>query len=325
MNIEIANRLVEYRKKNGLSQEQLADKLGLSRQAVSKWERAEASPDTDNLICLAKLYGVSLDSLLNTDESVDEIIKEQVAGKEGSKESEEKAEKSASSSGETASSSTKEEDKSYDGVHIDSTGLHFSDDEDHGSIGPKGIHVESKDGTSVHIDSSGIHVHDGDNDSDCCNWKDVVYTSKERKRRHRYSVAGAIAGGAVSLITVIGYLLFGFLYPDSRFAWGTGWVFLLLIPLVCGLIEALKTRKITAFPYPVLVAGVYCFIGIGYGYWHPYWILFLTIPLYYIVFEPIDKLIKAHYRTDIDINFGTDKSKDDKGDNEDDDNIIDAD
>jgi HTH-type transcriptional regulator/antitoxin HipB len=73
MNIEIANRLVELRKKSGLSQEQLADKLGLSRQAVSKWERAEASPDTDNLICLAKLYGVSLDDLLNTDQSIDDI------------------------------------------------------------------------------------------------------------------------------------------------------------------------------------------------------------------------------------------------------------
>ena len=37
MNIETANRLAELRKKNGLSQEELADKLGLSRQAVSKW------------------------------------------------------------------------------------------------------------------------------------------------------------------------------------------------------------------------------------------------------------------------------------------------
>ena len=71
MTIEIADRLVKLRKKYGYSQEELADKLGLSRQAVSKWERAEASPDTDNLICLAKLYGVSLDELLATDEDID--------------------------------------------------------------------------------------------------------------------------------------------------------------------------------------------------------------------------------------------------------------
>ena len=50
MNIEIADRLVKLRKEHNLSQEALASKLGLSRQAVSKWERAEASPDTDNLV-----------------------------------------------------------------------------------------------------------------------------------------------------------------------------------------------------------------------------------------------------------------------------------
>lgn len=64
MDITTANRLVQYRKQRGYSQEELAAELGLSRQAVSKWERAEASPDTDNLIALARLYGVSLDELL---------------------------------------------------------------------------------------------------------------------------------------------------------------------------------------------------------------------------------------------------------------------
>jgi transcriptional regulator with XRE-family HTH domain len=64
MNMEIANQLVSLRKKNGLSQEALAEKLGISRQAVSKWERGEASPDTDNLIQLAKLYQISLDEML---------------------------------------------------------------------------------------------------------------------------------------------------------------------------------------------------------------------------------------------------------------------
>ncbi len=91
MNIEIANRLVELRKKNGLSQEELAARLGLSRQAVSKWERAESSPDTDNLICLAKLYNVSLDELLNTDESIEQISTEVKEKEEEKKELERSA------------------------------------------------------------------------------------------------------------------------------------------------------------------------------------------------------------------------------------------
>lgn len=65
MTIEMANKLLKLRKQHNLSQEELAEKLGISRQAVSKWERAETSPDTDNLILLARLYNVSLDELLN--------------------------------------------------------------------------------------------------------------------------------------------------------------------------------------------------------------------------------------------------------------------
>lgn len=68
MNVKIANKLYELRKKKGLSQEELADKLGVSRQSVSKWERAEASPDTDNLILLSKIYGVSLDQIISEED-----------------------------------------------------------------------------------------------------------------------------------------------------------------------------------------------------------------------------------------------------------------
>ena len=70
MNVEIAQRLAERRKQAGLSQEALAARLGVSRQAVSKWERSESSPDTDNLIALAQLYGLSLDDLLYVDEEI---------------------------------------------------------------------------------------------------------------------------------------------------------------------------------------------------------------------------------------------------------------
>lgn len=64
MNLSIASRLAELRQEQGLSQEALAERLGVSRQAVSKWERGESSPDTDNLIALAELYGLSLDALV---------------------------------------------------------------------------------------------------------------------------------------------------------------------------------------------------------------------------------------------------------------------
>lgn len=64
MDMQMAERLVARRKAAGYSQEALAAELGVSRQAVSKWERGEASPDTDNLIALAGLYGVTLDELL---------------------------------------------------------------------------------------------------------------------------------------------------------------------------------------------------------------------------------------------------------------------
>lgn len=71
MDLATANRLQQLRKMNGYSQDVLAEKLGISRQAISKWERAESSPDTDNLIALAEIYGMTLDELLNT--SLDKV------------------------------------------------------------------------------------------------------------------------------------------------------------------------------------------------------------------------------------------------------------
>lgn len=64
MKQEIAQRLAARRKRAGLSQESLAAQLGVSRQAVSKWECGECAPDTENLIALSMLYEVSLDDLL---------------------------------------------------------------------------------------------------------------------------------------------------------------------------------------------------------------------------------------------------------------------
>lgn len=64
MDSKISACLAALRQEHGYSQEALAAQLGVSRQAVSKWERGDSSPDTDNLIALARLYGVTIDSLI---------------------------------------------------------------------------------------------------------------------------------------------------------------------------------------------------------------------------------------------------------------------
>ena len=61
----LGNKLYGLRKKANLSQEEFAEKLNISRQAVSKWECGESLPDTENLIKISKLYGVSLDELID--------------------------------------------------------------------------------------------------------------------------------------------------------------------------------------------------------------------------------------------------------------------
>ena len=57
-------KIAALRREHKLSQEALGEKLGLSRQAVSKWETGTADPSTSNLLALAKLFGVSAEELL---------------------------------------------------------------------------------------------------------------------------------------------------------------------------------------------------------------------------------------------------------------------
>lgn len=59
------DRLFQLRKKEGLTQAELAEKLNVSRQAISKWEMGTATPDTENLLLLSKIFSVSIDYLIN--------------------------------------------------------------------------------------------------------------------------------------------------------------------------------------------------------------------------------------------------------------------
>ena len=60
----LADKIIQLRKKAGMSQEELADRIGVSRQAVSKWEGSLAVPDINKIIALSEVFGVSTDFLL---------------------------------------------------------------------------------------------------------------------------------------------------------------------------------------------------------------------------------------------------------------------
>ena len=63
MSIEFS-RLRRFRKERGLSQESVAERLGVSRQAMAKWERGESLPDIESCVALADLYGTTIDHLV---------------------------------------------------------------------------------------------------------------------------------------------------------------------------------------------------------------------------------------------------------------------
>lgn len=67
-----ADKLIALRKRNGMSQEELADKLNVTRQSISKWEGAQSVPDLQKILQLSQLFGVSTDVLLKDELSLDD-------------------------------------------------------------------------------------------------------------------------------------------------------------------------------------------------------------------------------------------------------------
>ena len=70
--MNLVENLKKLRKENNLSQEQLADKLNISRQAISKWESGKAYPDIDNLILLRNIFNTTIDDLVLREDKVDD-------------------------------------------------------------------------------------------------------------------------------------------------------------------------------------------------------------------------------------------------------------
>ncbi len=257
MTIETANRLYELRKSHNLSQEELAEKLGVSRQAVSKWERSEASPDTDNLIALAKIYGLSLDELIYGEKQEKEEIK----------------------------SETKYESQNgVNKVNIGPTGIFVeSDDGDKVQISLKGIKITE----GKHIEINGEEEdfdEDDDNDDVTIIGNDGHVKINVEKRKHNLW-----RDIPYPIICAITYLLFGFL--DILGGWGKFWIIFLTIPVYYSLVEAIYKRRFSEFAYPVFAAVVFLVMGMYFDCWHPSWLIFVTIPVYYPIANALDRRI----------------------------------
>ena len=248
MNLEIANRLVALRKENNLSQEALAEKLGISRQAVSKWERAEASPDTDNLIALAKLYHISLDELLKIHEDGEEISSDSVEVTEEAQD---------------------------DHAGAEQTTPHAEDESDDVHVGFDGIHVKDRNG-EVHVSWQGIHVQDKRNDKEVHIDKDGIRVNRDEMQNHIFS-RGKDAELPLGLIAIVSYIVIGALFD----LWHPGWLIFFLVPIVSTFIHAVRRHNADLFAYPVLAVLVFLYVGLVHDVWHPTWVVFLTIPVYY--------------------------------------------
>lgn len=72
--MRLCEKIVELRKMKSMSQETLAERLNVSRQAISRWEMGTAMPDANNILQLSKLFGVTTDYLLNDDFNSDEDL-----------------------------------------------------------------------------------------------------------------------------------------------------------------------------------------------------------------------------------------------------------
>lgn len=273
MNFEIANRLAARRRNAGLSQEALADKIGVSRQAVSKWERSESSPDTDNLIALAALYNVSLDELLYSDVAKDctpdvsEEVEAEVIEEEATNNSQAHADGNASDSVHV----------SWDGVHvIDNKGaqVHVS--------WKDGVQVsDGKNGENVQVNANGVTINGKHFDS----WKDAHYyyhpisadglTSEEKRKS---AVARAWLSFPFPLVVIVCYLIWGI----AANGWGVGLFLFFLVPLYYMIGGALRTKKIMPFlcgVYPIAATAWFCYMAFILNAPHPAWGIFLTIPL----------------------------------------------
>lgn len=286
MDLAMAQRLVDRRTAAGLSQEALAAQLGVSRQAVSKWERSESSPDTDNLIALAALYGVSLDELLYGEAASDANSSED--GSTGTVDEAKEAEDSA----EHADCGNKPlvdislargihviDPNKGEEVHVGWNGIHVTNERkgEEVHVGPGGLHIDTleDDGHSVHTNADGTVTINGETFS---SWKEA-HTKLDHHGKHFHTKVGrAWNKFPFPALVALAYLVLGIVYG----AWATELFLVFLIPVYYALGDFIDRRhlsKLIECVYPAAAIAWFLYMWLCLGQPHPAWAILITIPV----------------------------------------------
>lgn len=286
MDLAMAQRLVDRRKAAGLSQEALAAQLGVSRQAVSKWERSESSPDTDNLIALAALYGVSLDELLYGEAASDADSSE-----DGSTETVDEA-KEAEDSAEHADCGDKPlvdislargihviDPNKGEEVHVGWNGIHVTNERkgEEVHVGPDGVHVDTleDDGHSVHTNDDGTVTIDGETFS---SWKEA-HDKLDHHGKHFHTKVGRTWNKfPFPTLVALAYLVLGIVYGT----WAAGLFLVFLIPVYYAFGDFIDQRhlsKLIDVVYSVSAEAWFLYMWLCLEQPHPAWVILITIPV----------------------------------------------
>lgn len=286
MDLAMAQRLVDRRKAVGLSQEALAAQLGVSRQAVSKWERSESSPDTDNLIALAALYGVSLDELLYGEAASDADSSE-----DGSTETVDEA-KEAEDSAEHADCGDKPlvdislargihviDPNKGEEVHVGWSGIHVTNERkgEEVHVGPGGVHIDTLegDGHSVRTNDDGTVTIDGETFS---SWKEAHDKLDHHGKHFHTKVGRAWNKFPFPALVTLAYLVLGIVYGT----WGMGLFLVFLIPIYYAIGDFIDRRRLSILigsVYPAAAIAWFLYMWLCLGQPHPAWVILITIPV----------------------------------------------
>lgn len=306
MDLAMAQRLVDRRKAAGLSQEALAAQLDVSRQAVSKWERSESSPDTDNLIALAALYGVSLDELLYGEAANDADDLEDGSADTETADVADEAEDSAEhtdcsdkplvdislargihvidpNKGEEVhvgwSGIHVANERRGEEVHVGWSGVHVANERkgEEVHVGPGGLHIDTleDDGHSVHTNDDGTVTIDGETFS---SWKEAHDKLDHHGKHFHTKVGRAWNKFPFPALVALAYLVLGIVYGT----WATGLFLVFLIPVYYALGDFIDQRhlsKLIEVIYPAAAIAWFLYMWLCLGQPHPAWIILITIPV----------------------------------------------